>query len=809
MKSGKITLNDIIQYFSKINHRQELEVSMTNHNKNIITGIKINAIHRKEFEIFKFNSPVVLPSLNIKNKNTLSFLSNIYKSINDEIESSLTQQLLHSLSSFSKKNFHTWVNTTFNQIAICTLCLIFTNEISNLLADDTNKDKVPLKEFNLINQKYNQWLSEECSLINDYINRSNIILTIISQMNIIDSLIKNNVSDINSFNWLKYIRHLWDKSKKDVIIECGGWGNYQMKQLIPYKPRILLSPDTDKVFLFNSSCFREKSASIIKVINNKYNNESYKEIFEEYCTLFWTNMVTVDIYITPYNEIKRVFDVCTIDRSWIFIDNLDLYNSNTTDNINNLVYFSKFIQTIQQEVILNDIKFNDGEKMFCIMGCLNSDDNIKMKCEYLKGSSRLLNFIKPDIDFYLKISYKIYKNQEPKNIIKKQIELLLKHEQVIREKLNGFYFDYDFYNEYISYLIDILFKNNLKSYNYDELFSTFIKKYSHRFLDTYNSNPIEENLIINYFNEKNILYDKERIELYKYLYFCANDTLIKRNIVLKGYGKHFIIDTFKSFYLEQTGRNMDNNKNIKIIYYNENEFNENKINNEEVVKTFELPSPKNKKLLKLFLNNFNLRLKRLNQILPDEFKLTSLEYIHKILKSNTKNIIYYKLVCSFNNWINNFLDYLENKKKNLNNNYLYNMFTQCLLLALGHEKNRYKSIFEIGNEILSTQISKQLIQIINKKLYFYFDMNSMNYKVFNNYIDYLKNFKNYIQLILPKSKFEYIISEYFGNNSINDLKFIYDNEKYIITDDIKSQYVYNDDNINKLFIGYDNMFDNQ
>ena len=89
-----------------------------------------------------------------KNKNTISYLGNLYKNIDKEIENSLTGQLLQSLGSFSKKNFHTWVNTTFSQIAICTLCLIFTNEISNLLADETSKEKIPLKEYNLINQKY-------------------------------------------------------------------------------------------------------------------------------------------------------------------------------------------------------------------------------------------------------------------------------------------------------------------------------------------------------------------------------------------------------------------------------------------------------------------------------------------------------------------------------------------------------------------------------------------------------------------------------------------------------------------------------
>ena len=830
-KLNKISLNDIIKYYSKVNKRQELEIS-SHHNKNVITGIKLISNSKKEFEIFKFNSPITIPSLNSKIKNTLVFLSNIYKNIDKEIENSLIQQLLQSLSTFSKKNFHTWVNTTFNQIAICTLCLIFTNEISNLLADDNYKEKMPLKEYNLINQKYNQWLTEECSLISDTINRANIILTIISQMNIIEALIKNNVYDINSFNWLKYIRHLWDKSKKDVIIECGGWGNYQMKQLIPYSTRLLLSPDTDKVFLFNSSCFREKSASIIKVINNKYNNVSYKEIFEEYCSLFWTNMITVDAAETPYYEMKRIFDVCTIDRSWIFIDNLDLYNTNSKDNINNLIYFSKFIQTIQQEVILNDIKFNDGEKMYCIMGCLNVDDDIKKKCEYLKGSSRLLNFIKPDIDFYMKTTYKLYNNKEIKSIsLKKNIEGLLKYEQIIRNKLNGFYFDYDFYNEYIHYLVDALPKNNFYNNkdkveknendgNYQELFNNFLKYYSDKFLSSPNNTEsgINENIFINYFNEKNIIYNKEIIELFKYLYFYANEKLIKRNIILKGYGRHFIIESFKAFYQAQENKNLEDNKNLNVIYYSEeeNELNLNK-KNDEISKVFEIPSPKNKKLLKLYMDNFNQKLKRLNFILPDELKLTLLEYIHKVIKENCNNVIYYKLVYSFNNWLIKFMNFFETKKKMLNNINIFNIITQCLLLTLAHEKGRIKSIIEISNEVISSQLTKQLLQIANKHLFFYYDINNMCYKMFNNYLDYVKNLKNYLQTLLPKNIFKFIISEHFGNNinnSKNDLSFIYDNEKYIITDDIKSQYIKNNnsnkensnDNL-KLFIGYNDMFE--
>ena len=826
--SNKISISDISKYFSKINNLQELEIS-SHHNKNNIIGIKIFNATKKDYEFFKFLTPIQIPNPYSKNKNTISYFGNLYRTIDKEIENSLTGQLLQSLGSFSKKNFHTWVNTTFSQIAICTLCLIFTNEISNLLADETSKEKIPLKEYNLINQKYNQWLTEECSSITEYINRSNIILTIISHMNIINSLIKNNVYDINSFNWLKYIRHLWDKSKKDVIIECGGWGNYQMKKLNSYKPRILLSPDTDKVFLFNSSCFREKSASIIKVINNKYNNVSYKEIFEEYCSLFWTNMISVDAVSTKFYDLKKIFDVCTIDRSWIFIDNIDIYNTNSKDNINNLIFFSKFIQTIQQEVILNDIKFNDGEKMFCIMGCLNVDNEIKTKCEDLKGSSRILNFIKPDIEFYIKASYKLYNNKDMnENGYKKNIDALMKYEQIIRNKLNGFYFDYDFYNEYINYLVNNLGKNTDKEKekddiienNYENIFNTFLTYYSDKFLLTPNNsknNNINENLFINYFNENNILYNKEILELYKYLYFYSNEKLIKRNIILKGYGRHFIISNFKKFYLEQTSKNFDENQNLEVVIDeggdtpNPGNCQKNE-KNDDIKKIFDIPYPKNKKLLKIFLDNFNQKLKKLNCTQTDEFKLTLLEYIHKIIKANANNVIYYKLVCDFNSWLIEFINYIESKKKNITNIQIFNLVTQSLILSLSHEKGLLKSIIEISSDVISPQISKQLIQIINKNSLFYYDINNMNYKSFNNYLDYINALKNYLQIILSKNKSLYfIISEHFGNKSNKELSNLYyNNDSYIITDDIKSVYFNNKirtENKLKIFMGYNDSFE--
>ena len=182
--SEKISLIDISKYYSIIHKGQELELKGVTMNKNIILGIQLYDQNRKESEFFKFNNPVNILSQSKNSKNTLIYLSNLYSNIKTEIENSLTKQLIESLSQFSRKDFHEWVNSTFSQITICTLYLIFTHEISKLLVQDNNKNsKMYLKDYKLINEKYNNFLKEECAYIKNTKERINVTLTIISQMN--------------------------------------------------------------------------------------------------------------------------------------------------------------------------------------------------------------------------------------------------------------------------------------------------------------------------------------------------------------------------------------------------------------------------------------------------------------------------------------------------------------------------------------------------------------------------------------------------------------------------------------------------
>ena len=832
LSSDKLSLTDISKYYNIIHPGQILEIKGITMNKNIISGIQIYDDNKKNYELFKLCNPINIPSQNKMNNNILYYLNILYKNIKMEIESSLTKQLMQSLSLFSKKEFHEWVNCTFNQITLCTLCLIFTHEISKLLvSEDNSKNKLYIKDYKLINEKYYNFLSDDCKYINNIKDKINVTLTIISQMNIIDSLIKNDVHDINSFDWLKYIRHLWDKNKKSVIIECGGWANYQMKQLNKYRYRLLLSPDTDKIFLFNSSCFREKSASIIKVINNKYNNTSYKEIFEEYCSLFWTDMININSLITTNDEMKKIFDVCTAECNWIYIENLDLFKySMDNDVINNLIYFSKFIQTIQQEVILNDIKSNEGEKMFCLMGCLNVDDNIKNKCECLKGSSRILNFIKPDIDFYFNISYKLNNNNIKNHSLNENnkilYDILLKKEQIIRDKLKGFYFDFDYFNEYLIYILKSKSRNSINLDSaLEDIFINFIEKYSYQFLGINSFNNIDDNIIIKYFENNKILVDNDRIKLIKYLFNITQNKSVKKDIMIKGYSRHFMINVFKNFYFMQTNQKLnekDNiiNGNIKITYYEENEYIEEK--NNENNKVIHLPSPKNKNLVKIFLENIYLRVKKLNYIINEKYFSKLIEYIHKVIKNLSNNVVFYRSLCNIYNWVNKLIDAMEVYKKKFNDVIFYNIITECLIISLNHENNIIKTILEVSKEFLDSSVYKSLFDIINNNSnknetkFFYFDIDKLQYKIYKAHLDFIKSYKIYIDNILPNnSKIIFIFSEFFANKNGKEINTIFENDftKLFITDEIVKLYnsdIYsNHSQYLKIFFGYDKTYINQ
>ena len=497
-----------------------------------------------------------------------------------------------------------------------------------------------------------------------------------------------------------------------------------------------------------------------------------------------------------------------------------------------MIYFSKFIQTIQQEVILNDIKLNEGEKMFCLMSCLNVDDDIKNKSECLKGSCRILNFIKPDIEFYLKISFKLYQyinqNEKEEKINKNLSEILLKNEKVIRDKLNGFYFDFDYFNEYLIYILKVKPANVINiNETIENLFISFLDLVTNKFMGNYEKNCLDEHLIIKYFENKHIIIDNERVQLIKYLFSITKNKVMKKNIILKGYSRHFMIETFKNFYFNHTNQKLDMrndiiNGNINIIYFTENDNLNNVDKIVENKKVFTLGVPKGKTLINIFFDEFNNKLKMINYSMNGKYKTMLIEYVYKVIKNLSNNVIFYRSLCNFKNWMNKYLNFFEFNNNIIDDAILYNIINDSLLITLGHEKNRMKILIEASKESIDPKIYNQGLEnviITSKKYkinYFYFDIIEISFKTFSNIMDYIKSLKNYLSNIFPSEKILFILPEYFANKKSNEINTIFndsDSIKLFITDEITK--IYNDkeysnqSQILKIFVGYDMSYNEQ
>jgi hypothetical protein len=138
------------------------------------------------------------------------------------------------------------------------------------------------------------------------------------------------------------------------------------------------------------------------------------------------------------------------------------------------------------------------------------------------------------------------------------------------------------------------------------------------------------------------------------------------------------------------------------------------------------------------------------------------------------------------------------------------------MIALGHEKNRIKTIVETSKETLDSKIINQFFENMNSNFkkniieYFYFDIEEMNFKNFSCCIDYVKSLKQYLSNIFQNSNILFVLSEYFANKNNKEINSIFndsDNIKLFITDEITKLYnsseYSNHSQTMKVFAGYD------
>jgi hypothetical protein len=598
-------------------------------------------------------------------------------------------------------------------------------------------------------------------------NYQNILMILINHRNILQQLILGNVVDIESYDWLKYIRNLWDDEKKEVLVECGGWSLYKQYNYVN-NMKIILTPQTEKIFLFTASCFRERSAAIIKTT---FNNFSYYHIFEEFANNFWINVVKVNfeenyIKFNTINErVKHLFDASSISNSWIFFENFD---SLSTERV---LAISKLMQIIQQEIILNEIKpdNNDGSisKTFCLFGSIKLDSSAKIKESYLKSSCRLMNLVKPDSGYFIKNLVE-YIGIIGNNITSSfETEIVSKHVGIIVTKSNKIISDKKGDNNYYNNL----FKEFLSDQPQDNIM-----------------NQKKSNISIKSNAKKEFCYSTS--ELIKRLCFILFNTAEKLIISKNGnfyfefYSLHLIHLYFNSLINEKhLEKNHQENENIKSDLFNGYSFisssfpvfrhflefiidylkNLNYFSDDELINYFYINVKQNINSLEEDSTFLNLDLNWIKEEIKAAFKFNNSKQKSKKVKENDK----------LTKFINSFKKTYEDNFYILTDNILRSAQTLFSNISKGFTKipviygDRMcgKSVFISsfisglnGNEIKAKNLEKEIIKQINLSI----ENRMNNYDPYYSFFIFerLKSLENtrYIKEIKPLL-FKYLMNQ--------------------------------------------------
>lgn len=78
------------------------------------------------------------------------------------------------------------------------------------------------------------------------------------------------------------MRLLWTGVEPGCRVDCGGWSTYQQNEYLGTRSRLLLTPVTNRYFVFIAAALREKSAVMLKCSPSVPKGSG---IFEEFSTI--------------------------------------------------------------------------------------------------------------------------------------------------------------------------------------------------------------------------------------------------------------------------------------------------------------------------------------------------------------------------------------------------------------------------------------------------------------------------------------------------------------------------------------------
>ena len=140
------------------------------------------------------------------------------------------------------------------------------------------------------------------------------------QQDMVDRLIKMRVDEASDFEWQSKIKTAWTKDD-DAEISCGGWSMNLGHEYLGTQHRLMISPLTERYFLFISSALREKSSVMMQCVPEHQNASN---VFEEMATLCSLPYKVISCsQHSNLASLTQLLNGVSMSQVWIFFEYLD------------------------------------------------------------------------------------------------------------------------------------------------------------------------------------------------------------------------------------------------------------------------------------------------------------------------------------------------------------------------------------------------------------------------------------------------------------------------------------------------------
>lgn len=87
-----------------------------------------------------------------------------------------------------------------------------------------------------------------------------IVTFLAHQRDIVENLTAKGITEVEDFEWQSQVRLFWTGVEPACKVLCGGWSGNQQNEYLGSQPRLVVTPLTNRYFVFISSALRDKSA---------------------------------------------------------------------------------------------------------------------------------------------------------------------------------------------------------------------------------------------------------------------------------------------------------------------------------------------------------------------------------------------------------------------------------------------------------------------------------------------------------------------------------------------------------------------